>query len=312
MPEDKKGGPSLRTLFWIAACGSLLLVLVPAAGEMAHPGGQFSGLVVVMLLLIAAVLAVVATAVGITRKPLAYGIGLAVMSVPLLWVAVASVNNLALSLTPSLPAPSQADQAAGRGYFTAPADGALAEAIVAKDAARVAELAPAANLAATGWGNMDFMRLALERTDNDPEIIGILLRAGLNPDLAAGLLYYNIMSAKDEVLLRRVIEAGVDLNRPMRQAQWYLFVRNDWPEGVAFMLDHGFNAETRDTSGYTAIMKAAQVRNWPAVEVLLAHGARTDQVSNDGRSLRDLLSEATAGLNSAIPPGITALQASLR
>lgn len=308
MPTDKKGGPSLRTLFWIAACGSLLLFLVPAAGEMAHPGGQFSGLVVIMLLLIAAVVAVVAATVAVIHKPLAYGIGLALMSVPLLWWTVARVSDLALSVS----APSLADQDAGRGFFTAPADRALAEAIVARDAARVVELAPAANLGAMGLGNMNFMRLAMERTNNDPEILGLLLRAGLDPDQAASALYSHIMSEKDEVLLRRVIEAGVDLNKHMGRGKWFLFARYDWPEGLALMLDHGIDTEARDATGYTMIMRAAQAGSWPTVEALLAHGARTDHVGNDGRRLRDLLSEATAGSNRTIPPGITALQASLR
>ena len=308
MPENSKGRPWLPVLFWTATCGSALLVLVPAAEEWAHPGGEFSGLVVFGLLLIAAVLAVVAVAVAVIRKPLAYGIGLALVSVPLLWWATASLNDLGQRLS----APSQADQDAGRGYFTAPADRALAEAIVAGDAARVAALAPAANLGAVGWGHMTFMQLALEPAHADPAILGALLRAGIDPDQDASALYLLIYREKDEALLRRVIDSGVDLNKHMGQGQWLLFVRYDWPEGLALMLDHGANTETQDDVGYTEIMRAVQAGSWPTVELLLAHGARTDHVGNDGRSLRDLLPEAIAQFHGDIPPRIAALQASLR
>src|SRR4051812_42457340 len=164
MPGDSKGRSWLPVLFWTAACGSAVLILVPAAQEWAHPGGEFSGLAVFSLLLIVAVLAVVAIIVALIRKPLAYAVGLALVSVPLLWWATANLNDLGQRRS----APSVADQNAGRGYFAAPAERALAEAIVAGDAARVAALAPAANLGAPGWGGMTFMRLALEAGHADP------------------------------------------------------------------------------------------------------------------------------------------------
>jgi len=153
MPEDSKGRHWLRNLFWGAVGGSALLVLVPALDEWAHPRGEFSGLFVFGLLVIVALLAVVALVVALIRKPLAYGIGLSLVSLPLLWWASESLTNLGERLA----APSEADQDSGRGYFTAPADRALAEAIVAGDAARVATLAPKANLAAVGWQQMTFM-----------------------------------------------------------------------------------------------------------------------------------------------------------
>jgi hypothetical protein len=307
MPEDSKGPPWLPILFWAAACGSALLVLVPAADEWVHPRGEFSGLVVVGLLLIAAVLAVVVAAVALIRRPLAYGIGLALVSAPLLWWVTVGVNDLGQRLS----APSLADQESGRGYFTAPADRALAEAIVAGDAARVAALAPAAHLGAAGWGGKTFMRLALEEAHADPRILGPLLRAGIDPDQDASDLYSLIYNEKDEALLRLVIESGVDLNTHMGHGHWLLFVRYDWPEGLALMLDHGADPEAQDDEGCTEIMRAVQAGSWPTVEVLLAHGARIDHVGNSGRSLRDLLPEAIARSNGPIPPRIAALQASL-
>ena len=46
---DNKGPPWLARLFWIAACGNVLLVLIPALDEWNHPQGEFSGLVVIGL-----------------------------------------------------------------------------------------------------------------------------------------------------------------------------------------------------------------------------------------------------------------------
>jgi len=302
-----KGKPWLATLFWIAACGNVLLVLIPALREAKHPGGEFSGLFVIMMLAIVVCLAVVIAIVAVIRKPVAYGAGLALVSMPAVWYVSLSAKGLAERVA----APSAADQESGRGYFSAPADRALAEAIVAGDVAKVKSLAPAANLNKEGWAGMSFMRLALENGHANHDVIAILLQNGIDPDQSASLLYEKIYSEKDEALLRVVIDSGVDVNKHMGRGSWILFVRYDWPEELALLLDHGADTETQDGEGYTEIMRATQAQSWPTVEALLAHGARTDHVGNDGRSLRDLLPEAIAKDRGEIPPGITALRESL-
>src|SRR6476469_1171463 len=145
--SDEKGKPWLAKLFWIAAGGDALLVLIPGLREWNHPRGEFSGLFIIVLLAIVACLTAVIVIVAAIRKPMAYGIGLALVSVPAVWFVVISANDLAQRLA----APSIADQEAGRGYFSTPADRALADAIVAGDVAKVASLAPGANLGTTGW-----------------------------------------------------------------------------------------------------------------------------------------------------------------
>ena len=298
----------LATGFWIAACGNVLLVLIPALREWNHPGGEFSGLFVIMMLAIVVGLIVMIAIVALIRKPVAYGAGLALVCMPVVWYVSMSAKDLALRAA----APSAADQESGRGYFSAPADRALAEAIVAGDVAKVTTLAPAANLNAVGWEGMSFMRLALENGHANHDVLGILLRNGIDPDQDASLLYQMIYNEKNEALLRVVIDSGVDVNKHMGRGSWILFVRYDWPEELALLLDHGADTETQDDMGYTEIMRATQAQSWPTVEALLAHGARTDHVGNDGRSLRDLLPEAIAQDHGEIPPGITALRDSLR
>jgi hypothetical protein len=306
---DNKASPWLARVFWIAACGNILLVLIPAVEEWNHPQGEFSGLAVVSLLAVALCLVVCTAVVAAIRRPMAYGFGIALVSVPFMWFASLSVSGFARYLA----APSIEDQDAGRGYFRTPADRALADAIVAQDVAKVASLAPAANLNTVGWGQMTFMRLALENGHANHEILGILLRNHIDPDQDSSILFQLIYNEKDEVLLRLVIDSGVDLNQHMGRGQWYYFVRCDWPEGLTLMLDHGVDPETRDNMGYTPIMRAARSYCWSMVETLLDRGARTDQRGNDGRSLHDLLVAATVEYQRGeVPPRIVALRDSLR
>ena len=68
---DGKRGVGLTTVFWIAACGNIMLVAIPALDEWRHPGGEFSGLAVFGLALIVAFLAAVSVVVAIIRRPLA-------------------------------------------------------------------------------------------------------------------------------------------------------------------------------------------------------------------------------------------------
>jgi hypothetical protein len=305
---DNKGNPWLAGVFWIAACGNVLLVLIPALDEWNHPHGEFSGLAVIGLLAIVVCLAVVIAIIAAIRTQTAYGFGLALVCVPVLWYASVSLQDFGQRLA----APSIADQEAGRGYFSTAADRALADAIVAGDVPKVASLASAANLGAEGWDRMTFMRLTLENGRANHDVLGILLRNGIDPDQNSSLLYQLIYSQKDTALLRVVIDSGVDLSKHMGRGQWFLFVGYDWPEGLALVLDHGADTEAQDAMGYTEIMRATRAQSWPTVESLLAHGARIDHVGNDGRGLRDLLREAIAGYRGEIPPRIAALRESLR
>jgi hypothetical protein len=299
-----KARPWLARGFWIAASGNVLLVLIPAASEWNHPSGEFSGLAVVTLLAFVLCLLVVMAIVAAIRQPAAYWVGLALVCVPVLWFVALSARDAAESLA----APSIEDQDAGRGYFKEPVDRDLADAIVAGDTAKVASLAPSAHLNAEGWAGMTFMRLALESGHANRDVLAILLRSGIDPDQQSSALYELINNEKDEALLRVVIASGVDLRTHMGRGQWFYLMRYDWPEGLALILDHGVDTEAKDAMGYTAIMRATQARSWPTVELLLAHNARTDQVGNDGRRLRDLLAEAAAGQQGDIPPRIAALR----
>jgi len=265
------------------------------------------------------VLGAITVIVAFIRNGVAYGIGLALAVVPPLYFGSRVVGDFVTT-------PSGKALEAGHGYFTAPAERALADAIVAGDAAKVASLLPAANPNAVGWNSMTFMRLALVDGRANPGVVAALLRAGANPDQGQQMLFGSIndgpqadsgamITGKNEPLLRAVIDAGVDLNHKDLQGQPRFFSALRWGEGLAFMLEHGANAEAEDAKGNTAIMLAVMLWQWPAVDVLLAHGARIDRLNHEGVSLRDLVMEKLERYRRDrrdAPPQLSALEARLR
>ena len=130
--------------------------------------------------------------------------------------------------------------------------------------------------------------------------IGAVIRlGGLNVTVDG----YRIEIDDRIVLSENLTQANV---RTFLQAQGFIGAG-----GGRFFIN-GVDTETQDDTGYTEIMRAARAGSWPTVELLLSHAARTDHVGNDGRTLRDLLTEAIAQSHGALPAPIASLQASLR
>ena len=170
---------------------------------------------------------------------------------------------------------------------------------------KVAQLAPTANLNAQGWGGMNFMRLALDHDHPGHDVLTVLLRSGLDPDQSSSALYLLITNQKDEALLRLVVDAGVNLNHHMGRGGWYFFIRDDWPEGLALLLDHGADTEVQDTMGYTPLMRAARGREAGGPLKCCCRMARAPIMpATTDSTLRDLLSAAIASNRGEIPPRI--------
>ena len=306
----------LPALFWIVASGDLLFLLATLSDAWTHPSGEFAGLVVFGLFVITGLAGLIMGVVALIRKPAAYVIGLILLASPPLTFGINFV-------TAFVTTPSDEAQEAGHGYFTGAADRALADAIVAGDGAKVASLAPAANLNVVGWDRMTFMRLTLENGHAKPEVVAALLKAGIDPDQDQQYLFGSMndgsgatsgamITAQNEPLLRAVIDTGVDLNRQDREGKPRFFTALRWADGLAIMLEHGANTETEDKDGYTAIMYAVMLWHWPSIDVLLAHGAQLDHVAHDGHTLRDLVSEKSERLHDDMPPELARLEARLR
>jgi ankyrin repeat protein len=239
-----------------------------------------------------------------------------------LLVVAAPMSYVIRFVTEFVTTPSDEALEAGHGYFTVRAERALADAIVAGDGAKVASLAPAANLNARGWDDMTFMRLAIENGRAKPEVVAALLKAGIDPDQDQQYLFGSMndgsgatsgamITGQNETLLRAVIDTGVDVNHQDREGNPRFFSALRWPEGLAVLLERGADTEAEGRDGYTAIMYAVMLWHWPAIDVLLAHGARLDHVAHDGRSLRDLVSEKRERLRDDMPPELARLEARL-
>ncbi len=79
---------SLARLFWIVAAVDMVVVLALAADTAMNPHGQFAGLLAAIYLAMALLVGVVMVAVALIRRPVAHGIGLAlVIGPPVYWAA---------------------------------------------------------------------------------------------------------------------------------------------------------------------------------------------------------------------------------
>jgi ankyrin repeat protein len=78
------------------------------------------------------------------------------------------------------------------------------------------------------------------------------------------------------------------------------------PDGLAAFLDAGadVNAETPD--GHTALMEAVRSMQFESVALLLAHGAREDQVAKDGTTLDKLMADVPPDMLKDLPPDVDA------
>jgi hypothetical protein len=299
MPE-RKTSQRLSAIFWSVAFASALLVLVPTLHDFNHPAGEFGGLVVLFDLIVVAFVAITIAVVAIFRRTLAYAIGLALLAGPALLFGAGALNN-AIS---QVNAPTEAEvraaeeaRAAGHGYFTREPDRALADAIVAGDAARVAALAPAADMHVVGESQMTFMELALEDGRAKRDVVAALLKAGADPDQDHGRLFDLLESEKgkgdgrEAIFLRLAIESGVDVNHLDRDGRPRFFGAMCWgtPGTIAFMLDHGVNIETEDRDGDTVVQWLAKWCDANHVDTLLARGAHSDHLNHAGKNLRDIV-----------------------
>lgn len=308
---------SLKKVFWVVAGGDVVLAATLLLNIVVHPTSRYDGLIAVILLGFAVLVSVLTGSITIIGRPTAYLVGLGLAVLPPAYLGAKFVEEFATSGGQAL--------AARLGYFTAPADRALADAIIAGDAAKVTATLPLANPNAVGLDSMGFMRLALSDGRANPEIVAALLKAGANPDQDHQFLFGTVndqgvvgemITERNEPLLRAVLGTGIDLNHDDSEGRPRFFAGVRWPEGLALMLDHGANPEAEDRDGNTALMTAVELSRWGAIDVLLAHGARVDHVNHQGVSLRDLVTEMAGRYRrnggGYVPPELERLEARLR
>jgi hypothetical protein len=307
MSDSGRGGTWLARVFWILAGGEVVLAVSGIWANSAISTGLAASdhdlLLDYALPMVIVLLAELMWVVFLMRKnKVAPAIGLALLLVPLLLYG----SQTQTVLTAFVVTPSPELVRSGHG-FSRRADRALADAIVARDAAKVAALAPAAKLKEPNWNRETFMHLALEEGGADYGVVAALLSAGGDPD---GEAFDFATDHKDMRLLRMTIDAGIDLNI---RGKWSprFFSAFDWLEGLSLALEHGANPDAEDYGGESAMTLAVSYGNWPLVDILLAHGARIDDAAHQ-RSVRAAVLAKTKEIHERggqLPPQLAALSA---
>jgi O-antigen ligase len=97
-PRRRRGGRLARA-FWILGCADVLVCLLWLMQVENSPGGEFSGYIVFLLLVLLALVGVVMAIVALVRRPTAYAIGLALLVVPPVWWSLMRFQDLVDSLS---------------------------------------------------------------------------------------------------------------------------------------------------------------------------------------------------------------------
>jgi hypothetical protein len=206
------------------------------------------------------------------------------------------------------------DMATGEGYFHAKPDRDLAAAIVACDFhddppncdfQKIDALARAANVNTIGLRGKTFIDLALE-AGGFPNVVGSLLRAGETAgDAQRKAMHYACEQVRPD-LARAVLAAGVNPNLRESNGRPYMILAVAMPDGLAAFLDAGADVNAETSDGQTALMEAVQFMQFKSVALLLAHGAREDQVAKDGTTLERLMADVPPNMLKNLPPDVDA------
>ncbi len=261
----------------------------------------------IALVWLVVVWALVAICVAVPRK---------IVSIPILVLLLVPYANVIQQLNDqgffwSLIRP---DMATGEGYFYAKADRDLAAAIVACDFhddpphcdfQKIDTLAQAANVNKIGLRGKTFMDLTLE-AGGFPEVVASLLRAGeTTGDARRKAMHYACEQLKPD-LARAVLAAGVDPNLREANGRPYLILATAMPDGLAAFLDAGADVNAETSDGHTALMEAVRGMQFQSVALLLAHGAREDQVAKDGTTIDQLMADVPPEMLRNLPPDVDA------
>jgi hypothetical protein len=178
----------------------------------------------------------------------------------------------------------------------------LAQAIRDGDLARVKELAPKTDLNTPGAKNTTLLLFAGQevvpvKTDAaNPRyrIITELVKGGARSDEPVGVdgesVVYTALRADTPNLLRALLDGGLNPNL-RRDGAPIIFdaTENRLLPQLRVLVEHKADVNLRDSLGKTALFDAASIRQWDAVDYLLANGANPKAVDQLGVSFAWIL-----------------------
>jgi hypothetical protein len=305
----KRGGPMLWLILAVAAGLSVPPVVVMVNELTGHAVPELNPLFIggIALLWLVVVWGLVMICIAVPRRLVRVPILLLLLVPYADWIQQLGEQGLFWSLI-------RPDMATGEGYFDAKADRDLAAAIVACDFhddppncdfQKIDALVRAANVNTVGLRGKTFMDLALE-AGGFPEVVGSLLRAGETAGDAQGKAMHYACEQVKPKLARAVLAAGVDPNLRRTDGTPYIIPATAMPDGLAAFLDAGADVNAEAPDGYTALMEAVRSMQFESVALLLAHGAREDQVAKDGTTLDRLVADVAPEMLKNLPPEVDA------
>lgn len=196
----------------------------------------------------------------------------------------------------------------------------IESAIERNDVAAVTAAARGAELNTRGISDASVLVLALRQLRKTPgqlEVIRALLAAGADPNFVASesplQLAISASSTSGIELVRMLLDAGANPNAPNESGEPAFFMAGaaGVPADVLqLLLDRGANVQLRDREGGSAVVLAAQTRNWPVLALLLQRGAPwQDQQGAVGVPFRMYVEQDLAGSDA---PGAAEVLAFLR
>jgi hypothetical protein len=324
-------GKIFWTIFTLEALG-VGVTLTLALASFAKRSGPDGGLVGAWIVLIpVGALALVAALFAAAKAP-----WLRVLCIVLLlWPFVGAVLSAPVHLLKGKLEEYQLESARlGEHLFSEPGQRKLASAIAHHDPAGVkAALAEAGDLNATHRQNLpyytplgdaesilSFACQNLDDSESSVEVIRILLRAGANPNLPAGVplsaaIFRSVAAA--EALIR----AGADVHAVDGYGQpvwWYALGHEGRNvEMLGMLLRHGASPAQRDRIGETALDHAAGSEWWRSVYFLARHVPRGKDLVLKGESetIQAKLEREIQSLeesNQAVPEDLRASLAAFR
>ena len=304
----KRGGPMLWLILAVAAGLSIPPVMM-IVNELTHPVPEINPLFVfgVALLWLVAVWAPAALCIWVRRNVVRVPILLLMLVPYVVWIRQLGEQGFFWSLI-------RPDMATGEGYFDTKPERDLGAAIVACnfhddppncDFRKIDALVRAANINTVGLRDKTFMDLALE-AGGFPEVVGSLLRAGETAGYARDKAMHYACEQVKPKLARAVLAAGVDPNLREADGTPYMIRAVAMPDGLAAFLDAGADANAETPDGHTALMEAVGSDQFESVALLLAHGAREDQVAKDGTTLDKLMANVPPDMLKDLPPDVDA------